>query len=43
MPALGVIHLRPGQNATYVVANQFNYYLYMEPNSSVTFQSKTAG
>jgi len=41
--SLGVIHLRPDQHATYIVNNEFNYYVFLEQNSSVTFKSKVAG
>ena len=40
---LGVIHLRPDQHATYIVNNVFNYYVFLEKNSSITFKSKYAG
>lgn len=36
----GVIILTSGQHATYTVVKDFNHYLYMAPDSKVTFKSQ---
>lgn len=37
------IHIKPNQKVTYIVNGSFDYYLYMEVGSSVTFKGKNDG